>query len=83
MNAWLAAALVPPVAMVPALLGSIRGGESARAAAAQVGGSLLALELMFLSRAYESEYLLDLALVVILLASLGGVAWARLLERWL
>jgi multisubunit Na+/H+ antiporter MnhF subunit len=82
-NVWLAAALAPPMAMVPALLGTLRGGVLGRAAAAQVGASLLALELMFLSRAYAIDYLLDLALVLILLSAFGAVAWARMLERWL
>ena len=83
MSVWVAAALVPPVGMVPALLGSIRGGETGRAAAAQVAGSLLGLELIFLSRVYGTDYLLDLALVSLILSSLGGVAWARMLEHWL
>lgn len=83
MNAWQIAAWILPFAILAGAAGALRGGLMGRVASVQVVSGSFALELAVLSRAYGSDFLLDLALVLVVLGSFGALAWARMLERWL
>lgn len=84
MNAWLVAATVVLVALVP--LGAVvaTGRDTFdRLVAFELAGVLDVTVLLLLAAGFHRSTYADLAVVLSLLSLAGGLAFARFLERWL
>lgn len=83
MNAWIACA----IALLPALLACGIVATFARVLsgliALELAGVLSAVELMLLAEGTHRQPFIDLALVLAVMALIGSLAFARLLERGL
>lgn len=83
MNAWLVAAAVLMVALVPCIVTSLRGKPTDRVVGLEMGAIILTLELILLAQGFQRVPFFDLAVALALLSFGGGLVFARFLERWL
>jgi multisubunit Na+/H+ antiporter MnhF subunit len=82
MNAWLIAATVLLLGLVPCGLVMLRGSIVEALVGLQMAGVLQTVVLLLLAEGYHRAPFFDLALVLALLAFAGGLVFARMLERW-
>ena len=81
MNEWEIAAAVLAAAIVPCLAVCALTGAMRALAALELAGTLLASSLMALCEGFHRQPFIDLALLFALLAMIGAMAFARLMER--
>jgi multisubunit Na+/H+ antiporter MnhF subunit len=81
MNEWELAACVLAVALVPCLAICWRRSPTHGLVAFEVAGTLMTTILMLLSEGFHRQPFIDLALALALLAPVGAIAFARLMER--
>ncbi len=82
MNAWLVAATVLLVGLVPCGAVIVRGRIVEALVGLQMAGILQTVVLLLLAEGYHRPAFFDLALVLALLSLAGGLVFARMLERW-
>jgi multicomponent Na+:H+ antiporter subunit F len=82
-NPWGLAAAGLAVAALPGLLLTLRGTTEDRLVGLQSLNVVVPLALVAAAMAADRSVYLDVALVVALVSLAGGLAYARLLERWL
>jgi multicomponent Na+:H+ antiporter subunit F len=80
-NAWLLAATVLLLGLVPLGLTSVRGGPLDGVVALQLGGTVVSLVLLLLAAAFERSSYLVLPAVAPVVGFAGTLAFLRLLER--
>ena len=83
MNAWVLAALVLLVGLVPCAIVCLRGTPMERLVGLEMAGTVDTIVLLVLAEAYDQAIFFDLAVVLALLAFAGGLVFVRFLERWL
>lgn len=81
MNEWEIAASVLGAAIVPCLAVCLLTGAMGALVALEMAGTLAASALMLLAEGFHRQPFIDLALLLALLAVIGGMAYARLMER--
>jgi multicomponent Na+:H+ antiporter subunit F len=81
MSQWLLGAAVLAVCLIPCALVCFFAGPLSGLAALQVAGGLTTSILILLSEAFRRQPFIDLALVFAVLAVVGGIIFARILER--
>ncbi len=81
MNEWELAAAVLTAAIVPCLGVCLWAGPFHGLAALQVTSVLLSTVLMVLAEGLHRQPFIDLAVVLALMAVVGSLAFARLMER--
>lgn len=81
MNKWEIAAAVLSAAMVPCLGVAVFAAAEHALAALEAAGAILTSVLMLLSEGFHRQPFIDLALVCALISIVGGLAFARLMER--
>jgi multicomponent Na+:H+ antiporter subunit F len=82
-NPWGLAAAGLAVAALPGLVLTLRGTTEDRLVGLQSLNVVVPLALVAAAMAADRAVYLDVALVVALVSLAGGLAYARLLERWL
>ncbi len=81
MNEWEIAAAVLGAATVPCLVVCFLAEATSALAALELAGTLLTSALMALCEGFHRQPFIDLALLFALLSMIGGIAFARLMER--
>jgi len=81
MNQWLFAAIVLAVCVVPCAAVCFYAGPLSGLAALQVAGGLTTSVLILLAESFRRQPFIDLALVFAALVTVGGIIFARILER--
>jgi multisubunit Na+/H+ antiporter MnhF subunit len=81
MNQWLLGAAVLAVCLVPCMAVCFYAGPLSGLAAMQVAGGLTTSILILLSESFRRQPFIDLALVFGVLTVVGGIVFARILER--
>jgi multisubunit Na+/H+ antiporter MnhF subunit len=81
MSQWLLGAAVLAVCLVPCAAVCFYAGPLSGLAAMQVAGGLTTSILILLSEAFRRQPFIDLALVFGALTLVGGIIFARMLER--
>ena len=82
MNAWLVAATVMMLALLPCLWVCVRKPPIDALVALELASTITTLVLVLLAQGYRRDPFMDLALVSALLSFAGALAFARFLERW-
>jgi multicomponent Na+:H+ antiporter subunit F len=82
-NAWMVAALVLLIGLVPCGVVCLRGSPIDRLVGLELAGTVDTLILLLLAQAYDRAIYFDLALALALLSFAGGLVFARFLERWI
>lgn len=83
MNPWLGAAMALLLGLIPCGIVLVRGEEFDRLVALELAGTLTVLILVLLAQGFARSTFYDLALTLALLSFPAGLAFARILERWL
>jgi multisubunit Na+/H+ antiporter MnhF subunit len=83
MNAWLIAATVLLLALVPCGVVVFRGDSVRRLVGLEMTGVIITMVLLMLAEGVHNVNFYDLALATALLAFGGGLVFTRFLERWL
>ena len=81
MNEWEIAAAVLGAASVPCLAVCVLSGAMGALVAMELAGPLIVSALMLLAEGFHRQPFIDLALLLALLSLVGGMAFARLMER--
>jgi multisubunit Na+/H+ antiporter MnhF subunit len=81
MSQWLLGAAVLAVCLVPCAAICFHAGPLSGLAALQVAGGLTTAILILLAEAFRRQPFIDLALVFGALVVVGGIIFARMLER--
>jgi multisubunit Na+/H+ antiporter MnhF subunit len=81
MSQWLLGAAVLAVCLIPCAAVCFYAGPLSALAAMQVAGALTTAILILLAEAYKRQPFIDLALVFGPLTLVGGIVFARILER--
>lgn len=81
MNEWEIAATVLGAAIVPCLAVCLLAGVGDALVAVELAGTLAVTALMALSQGFNRQPFIDLALVLAVLSLIGGMLFARLMER--
>jgi multicomponent Na+:H+ antiporter subunit F len=81
MNQWLLGAAVLAICLLPCAAVCFYAGPLSGLAALQVAGGLLTSILILLAEAFRRQPFIDLALTFGALAVVGGIVFARILER--
>jgi multisubunit Na+/H+ antiporter MnhF subunit len=81
MNAFEIAAVVLVVITLPCLGVCVFGGATAALAAFEVASTVATTTLMVLAQGFHRQPFIDLAIVLAALSLVGGVAFARMMER--
>lgn len=81
MSQWLLGAAVLGVCLVPCAAVCFYAGPLSGLAALQVAGGLMTSILILLAEAFRRQPFIDLALVFAVLSVIGGIVFARILER--
>jgi multisubunit Na+/H+ antiporter MnhF subunit len=81
MNEWLLGAAVLAVCLIPCAAVCFYAGPLSGLAALQVAGGLTTSILILLSESFRRQPFIDLAVVFAGLTVVGGIAFARLMER--
>jgi multisubunit Na+/H+ antiporter MnhF subunit len=82
MNAWLIAATLLLLGLLPCGFVMLRGSVVEALVGLQMAGILQTVVLLLLAEGFHRPPFFDLALVLALLALAGGLVFARMLERW-
>ena len=82
MNAWLIAATVLLLGLVPCAVVMLRGSLVEALVGLQMAGVLETVVLVLLAEGFHRPPFSDLALVLALLTLAGGLVFARMMERW-
>jgi len=82
MNAWLIAATVLLLGLVPCAVVILRGHIVEALVGLQMAGILQTVVLLLLAEGFHRPPFFDLALALALLSLAGGLVFARMLERW-
>ena len=82
MNAWLIAATVLLLGLIPCALVMLHGSAVEALVGLQMAGVLETVVLLLLAEGFHRPAFFDLALALALLALAGGLVFARMLERW-
>jgi len=82
-NAWLIAATVLLVALLPCLYVCLRAPIMDALVALELAGVLVTLTLLLLAEGFARSSYYTLPLVLSVLAFAGSLVFVRLLERWL
>jgi multisubunit Na+/H+ antiporter MnhF subunit len=80
-NQWLVGAAVLAVCLAPCAAVCFYAGPLSGLAALQVAGSLTTSILILLAESFRRQPFIDLALVLAVVATVGGIIFARILER--
>ncbi len=83
MNAWLIAAGVMLLCLIPCGVACLRGDAVDRLVALEAGGLIASLTLLLAAEGFGRQPFADLALALALLSFGGGMVFARFLERWM
>ncbi len=83
MTAFQIAALVLLAAFALSAVATFRGDIGARLVAAQLSSTVTILITVLLSTTYGRDFYIDVALMLSVMAVIGGLVFARFLERWL
>lgn len=83
MTAYFVASAVLLSGLAPLILFSVRASPPDGLVALNLGGTIATLVLMLLAEATQRQPFFDLAIVSAVLSFVGGLAYARFLERWL
>ncbi len=83
MNIWLVGAAVMTVALVPAVITTLRGRSTDRVVGLELVGILMAQMLFLYAVGTRRVPFVDIGLGVAVLAFGAGRVFARFLERWL
>jgi multisubunit Na+/H+ antiporter MnhF subunit len=81
MNQWLVGAAVLAVCLIPCAAVCFYAGPLSGLAAVQVAGGLTTSILILLAESFRRQPFIDLALVFGTLTLIGGIVFARMLER--
>ena len=81
MNQWLLAAIVLTGCIVPCAFVAFFAGPMSGLVAMEVASSLCTAVLMLLAESFRRQPFIDLAVVFAVMALIGGVVFARMLER--
>jgi multisubunit Na+/H+ antiporter MnhF subunit len=81
MNQWLLGACVLAVCVLPCAAVCFYAGPLSGLAAMQVAGGLTTAILILLAESFRRQPFIDLALVFAIGATVGGIIFARILER--
>jgi len=81
-NAWTVAAIALLAAYVPAGWVCLRGAPMDRLVGFQMSGTLTLVLLVVIAEAMGRPGFVDLAVVLSVLSLPGGLALARVMERW-
>jgi multicomponent Na+:H+ antiporter subunit F len=81
-NAWLIAATVLMLALLPCLWVCVRQPPIDALVALELASTITTLVLLLLAQGYRRDPFMDLALVSALLSFAGALSFARFLERW-
>jgi multicomponent Na+:H+ antiporter subunit F len=83
MNIWLVGAVVMTVALIPAVVTTLRGRSTDRLVGLELVAILMS-QMLFLYAVGEKRVpFVDVGVAVAMLAFGGGLVFARFLERWL
>jgi multisubunit Na+/H+ antiporter MnhF subunit len=82
MNAWLLAATILLLGLVPCAIVILRRSIVEALVGLQMAGIVQTVVLLLLAEGFHRTPFYDLALVLALLALAGGLVFARMLERW-
>ncbi len=83
MNAFLWAATVLMLGLVPCAVVIVRGTITEALVGLEMASLLNTFVLLLLAEGFDRPPFFDLALVLALLSLAGGLVFARMLERWL
>jgi multicomponent Na+:H+ antiporter subunit F len=83
LNAWLIAATVLMLGLLPCLWVCVRHAPLDALVALELASTITTLVLVLLAQGYRRDPFMDLALVSALLSFAGALCFARFLERWL
>jgi len=83
MNEWLIAATVLAFALIPCAAVSLLAAPPHGLAALEIAGVLVSTIMMLLSEGFHRQPFIDLAVVLALMALVGSLTFARLMERHL
>lgn len=83
MTAFQIAALIMLVGFALSAIATFRGDIGARLVAAQLSSTVTILITVLLSTTYGRDFYVDVALILVVMAVIGGLMFARFLERWL
>lgn len=81
MNVWEIAAVVLVAVMLPCGAVCVLAGATAALAAFEVASTVATTTLMVLSEGFHRQPFIDLAVVLAMLSLVGGLAFARMMER--
>jgi multisubunit Na+/H+ antiporter MnhF subunit len=81
MNQWLLGAAVLAVCLLPCAAVCFYAGPMSGIAALQVAGGLTTSILILLAESFRRQPFIDLAVVFAALSVVGGIIFARILER--
>jgi multisubunit Na+/H+ antiporter MnhF subunit len=81
MSQWLLGAAVLAVCLIPCAAICFFAGPLSGLAAVQVAAGLSTSILILLAEAFRRQPFIDLAIVFALVATVGGIVFARILER--
>jgi multicomponent Na+:H+ antiporter subunit F len=81
-NAWLIAATVLMLGLLPCLWVCLRQSALDALVAFELASTITTLVLLALAQGYRRDPFMDLALVSALLSFAGALTFARFLERW-
>ena len=81
MNQWEVVAAVLGAAFIPCLVVCVRSGVTSALAALELGAVLLTTILLALCEGLQRQPFVDLAVVFALLSLIGGLVFARMMER--
>ena len=82
MNAWLIAAAVLMLGLLPCLWVCVRQPPIDALIALELASTITTLVLLLLAQGYRRDPFMDLALVSAVLSFAGALTFARFLERW-
>ena len=82
MNAWLIAATVLVLALLPRAHPQARQPPVDALVALELASTVTTLTLVLLAQGYRRDPFMDLAVVSAVLSFAGALAFARFLERW-
>ncbi|HEX2028468.1 MAG TPA: MrpF/PhaF family protein [Nitriliruptorales bacterium] len=83
MTAIDAALLGMLVAFTLSVVAALRGDVGARVVAVQLSSVIMTLMIVLVSAKFGRDFVLEVALVLAVVIIVGGLVFARFLERWL
>lgn len=71
------------VAFTLSVIAALRGDLGARVVAVQLAAVIVTLMIVLVSAKFGRDFVLEVALVLAVVIIIGGLVFARFLERWL